>query len=73
MTAEVTAQRPAEQPGLGSNPPGFFGQFLDLTLPYWNSDWRTRGTLVVFVALTMAQVVVPILVNLWSANLFDAL
>ncbi|MBC7907657.1 MAG: ABC transporter ATP-binding protein/permease [Rhodospirillaceae bacterium] len=73
MTAEVTAQRPAEQPGLKPTSPGFFGQFLNLALPYWNSDWRTRGILVLFVALTMAQVVIPILVNLWSANLFNAL
>ncbi|MBX9635098.1 MAG: ABC transporter ATP-binding protein/permease [Magnetospirillum sp.] len=73
MTAEVTAQRPAEQPVPAPSSSGFFGQFLDLALPYWNSDWRARGMWLLFVLLTMAQVVVPILLNLWSANLFNAL
>lgn len=75
MTAEATAQRPAEQPGPAPLPSGFFSQFLALAVPYWNSDekWNARGQTALFILLTMAQVVVPILVNLWSANLFNAL
>jgi len=75
MTAEVTARTPASEPIPAPRSPGFFGQFLSLALPYWNSEekWRVRGMTALFVLLTMAQVIVPILVNLWSANLFNAL
>jgi putative ATP-binding cassette transporter len=73
MTVEVTARTPASEPIPAPRSPGFFGQFLNLAIPYWSSDWRVRGMTALFVLLTMAQVVVPILVNLWSANLFNAL
>lgn len=66
---------PAEEPGAAPRPLGFFSQFLDLAIPYWNSEdkWAVRGMTALLVVLTMAQVVVPVLVNLWSANLFNAL
>ncbi|MGE5514580.1 MAG: ABC transporter ATP-binding protein/permease [Bacteroidota bacterium] len=75
MTVEVTARTPAEELPPGPRPKGFFTQFLTLAGPYWHSDdkWTVRGLTGLFILLTMAQVVVPILVNLWSANLFNAL
>ncbi len=74
MTEEGTARPPAAQLP-PTRPKGFFGQFIQLASPYWNSDekWMVRGLTALFILLTMAQVVVPILVNLWSANLFNAL
>jgi putative ATP-binding cassette transporter len=53
----------------------FFRRFLAVAGGYWASDekWRARlltGTLGV---LTIGQVIVPILINLWSQRLFDAL
>ncbi len=74
MTEEGTARPPAaELPP--TRPKGFFGQFIQLASPYWNSEekWAVRGLTALFILLTMAQVIVPILVNLWSANLFNAL
>ena len=75
MTAEVTARVPAEEPQSVVPPKGFFAQFLDLAAPYWSSEekWPVRGLTALLVVLTLAQVVVPIMVNLWSANLFNAL
>ncbi len=66
---------PAVEPGPAQRPKGFFSQFSELALPYWSSEdkWVVRGLTALFVVLTMAQVVVPVLVNLWSANLFNAL
>jgi len=75
MTVEVTARTSAEELPRAPRRKGFFVQFLELAGPYWNSDekWSVRGLTALFVLLTMAQVVVPILVNLWSAALFNAL
>lgn len=75
MTVEVTARTPAEELPPGPRSKGFFAQFLTLAGPYWHSDdkWTVRGLTGLFILLTLAQVVVPILVNLWSANLFNAL
>ena len=75
MTVEVTARTPAEELPPAPRRKGFFAQFLDLAGPYWNSDekWSVRGLTALFVLLTMGQVVVPIMVNLWSAALFNAL
>lgn len=74
MTAEVTARTPAEAQSAAPRK-GFFAQFLELAAPYWNSDekWSVRGLTALLVLLTLTQVVVPIMVNLWSANLFNAL
>lgn len=74
MTVEGAARSSAGEP-----PPvrakGFFRQFLDLAGPYWTSDekWAVRGMTALFILLTIAQVIVPIMVNLWSAKLFNAL
>ncbi|MGE5547053.1 MAG: ABC transporter ATP-binding protein/permease [Solirubrobacterales bacterium] len=68
---EVTSDR-----GQGAlRPPGFFRRLLALAGGYWNSEdrWRVRGLTSLLVVLTLCQVVVPILVNLWSARLFTAL
>ncbi|HLO77152.1 MAG TPA: ABC transporter ATP-binding protein/permease, partial [Magnetospirillum sp.] len=75
MTVEVTARTPAEEYPPASRQPGFFAQFLRLAGPFWYTDdkWTVRGLTALFILLTMAQVVVPIMVNLWSANLFNAL
>ncbi|MCR6630798.1 MAG: ABC transporter ATP-binding protein/permease [Magnetospirillum sp.] len=75
MTVEVTARTPADECPPAPRPTGFFAQFIALAGPYWSTGdkWTVRGLTTLFVLLTMAQVVVPILVNLWSANLFNAL
>lgn len=56
-------------------PPGFIRQFLRLAGPYWQSGekWKVRGLVGLLLALTVAQVVIPVLINLWSLELFDAL
>lgn len=60
-----------------SSPSGgnFFRQFIELSSPYWNSEekLKVRGLTVLLVVLTVAQVVSPILINLWSKQLFNAL
>lgn len=72
---QASVRKPGDKTGPAPRTPGFFAQFMDLALPYWNSEakWRVRGMTLLLVVLTMAQVVVPVLVNLWSANLFNAL
>ncbi|CAA7619791.1 ABC transporter ATP-binding protein/permease [Magnetospirillum sp. UT-4] len=54
---------------------GFFRQFVALAGPFWSTGrkWEVRGLTALLVALTILQVVSPILINLWSANLFNAL
>jgi putative ATP-binding cassette transporter len=53
----------------------FFFQFVTLAGPYWNSAdkstirWRTFA----LIALTLMQIVLAIVINKWSANLFNAL
>lgn len=61
--------------GPGQQTPSYFRQFLRLAGPYWQSGekWKVRGLVALLLALTVAQVVIPILINLWSAQLFDAL
>lgn len=56
-------------------PPGFIRQFIRLAGPYWQSGekWKVRGLVALLLTLTVAQVVIPIMINLWSAELFDAL
>lgn len=55
--------------------PNFLRRFIALSGPYWNSNekWTVRGLVALLLFLTIAQVVIPILINLWSARLFDAL
>ena len=53
----------------------FFRQFLALSSPYWNSEekLKVRFLTVLLVVLTICQVGSPILINLWSKQLFNAL
>lgn len=55
--------------------PSFGRRFLDLAGGYWNSEkkWQVRILTVGLVVLTLGQVVVPVMINLWSQQLFDAL
>ncbi|WP_431854126.1 ABC transporter ATP-binding protein/permease [Azospirillum sp.] len=55
--------------------PGFSQRFLGLVRGYWCSEhkWRVRLMTLALLVLTMGQVVVPVLINLWSERLFDAL
>ncbi len=55
--------------------PGFARQFIDLAGGYWSSEkkWSVRLLTAALGLLTVGQVVVPILINLWSQRLFDAL
>lgn len=51
---------------------GFWG----LAGGYWSeerSKWRVRSLSLALIGLTVLQVVVPVLINLWSQKLFDAL
>ncbi|HSV29234.1 MAG TPA: ABC transporter ATP-binding protein/permease, partial [Candidatus Omnitrophota bacterium] len=76
MTAEVQQNASPEGAQPKPSPPSsFFRQFLRLAGPYWNSEekWKVRGLTALLVALTILQVFTPIMVNLWSARLFDAL
>lgn len=54
---------------------GFIRRFLRLAGPYWTSEqkWRAWGLTAGVVLLTVGQVVSPVLLNLWSAKLFDSL
>lgn len=55
--------------------PGFTRRFLALAGGYWSSEkkWTVRLLTGALALLTVGQVVVPILINLWSQHLFDAL
>ncbi|MBF0560519.1 MAG: ABC transporter ATP-binding protein/permease [Alphaproteobacteria bacterium] len=57
------------------SPAGFRRRFLALAGGYWFGErkWSVRFLTLALVGLTVGQVVVPILVNLWSKRLFDAL
>jgi len=54
---------------------GFIRRFLVLAGGYWSSErkWTIRLLTMALGALTVGQVVVPIMINLWSEKLFDAL
>lgn len=55
--------------------PGFILRFLCLISPFWNGEekWRARALTVTLVALTIAQIIVQVRINMWSAGLFNAL
>ncbi|MBP2291352.1 ABC transporter ATP-binding protein/permease [Azospirillum rugosum] len=55
--------------------PGFTRRFIGLAGGYWAGDkkWTVRLLTGALGLLTVGQVVVPILINLWSQRLFDAL
>jgi putative ATP-binding cassette transporter len=54
---------------------GFARRFIALAGGYWNSErkWRVRLLTLALAVLTIGQVIVPVLINLWSQRLFDAL
>lgn len=54
---------------------GFSRRFLDLAGDYWSAErkWEVWALTVALGLLTVGQVVVPIMINLWSQRLFDAL
>lgn len=58
-----------------ARPPSFALRFFELSRQYWNSErrWRIRLHTTFLIGLTMLQVVTPVLLNLWSEQLFDAL
>lgn len=58
-----------------NRPPSFALRFFELSRQYWNSErrWRIRLHTAFLIGLTMLQVVTPVLLNLWSEQLFDAL
>ena len=67
---------PAEpSPEMPRRSTNFFRQFVALGAPYWNSEdkLKVRGLTVLLVLLTVCQVVSPVLINLWSKQLFNAL
>jgi putative ATP-binding cassette transporter len=53
----------------------FAGNLWKLTQPYWISEerWSARGLLVALVALTLGQVYLMVLFNLWYQAFFNAL
>lgn len=70
-----SAPIPAAAPGAPRRAANFFRQFIELSAPYWNSEekLKVRGLTALLVTLTVCQVVSPILINLWSKQLFNAL
>lgn len=57
------------------HPQSFARRFLRLAGAYWGSEQRWAAWLLTasLVALTVGQVIVPILMNRWNAEFFDAL
>ncbi|MGJ0486224.1 MAG: ABC transporter ATP-binding protein/permease [Methylomicrobium sp.] len=57
------------------NAKGFFHQFIALAGPYWNSKDKAviRKRAFALIVLTIMQIVMAVLINAWSAGLFDAL
>ncbi|QWF71396.1 ABC transporter ATP-binding protein/permease [Methylomonas paludis] len=53
----------------------FFIQFIRLAGPFWQSENKAtiRSISFALLALTLAQIAISVLINEWSANLFDAL
>jgi len=54
-------------------PRRFFRDFAHLALPYWGAGWRPRLMTGLLALLIVAQVALAIRLNIWSADLFDAL
>ena len=53
----------------------FIFRFIRLAKPFWSSEerWRVRLLVLAFLGLSVAQIVVQVRINLWSAGLFNAL
>ncbi|MBI5164134.1 MAG: ABC transporter ATP-binding protein/permease [Magnetospirillum sp.] len=75
MTASVETQQPKRHRDRTRRADSFIRRFWRLASPFWKTEvrWRARGLTALLVALTLAQVVVPVVINRWSAALFDAL
>lgn len=78
MTDDTDSKAGGADTGAGTpadEAPGFTRRFLRLAGGYWFG--RTRVTVwaltVALVVLTIGQVSIPVLINLWSERLFDAL
>lgn len=58
-----------------SKDPWFILRFLKLAVPFWIGEekWRAGALTIALIALTIAQIIVQIRINLWSAGLFNAL
>lgn len=57
------------------NAKGFFLQFIALAGPYWNSENKSyiRNRTLALIVLTVMQIGMAVVINTWSAGLFDAL
>jgi putative ATP-binding cassette transporter len=53
----------------------FFRRFFRVAGAYWNSErkWFVRGLTALLVVLTVCQVAVQIVINVWTERLYDAL
>ena len=60
---------------LPSHPHHFFRDFIRIAGPYWTGRmrWRPRLLTLTLALLVVAQVALAIRLNIWSADLFDAL
>jgi putative ATP-binding cassette transporter len=60
---------------LPSHPQRFFRDFTRIAIPYWTERgrWRPRLLTATIGLLVVAQVALAIRLNIWSADLFDAL
>ena len=58
-----------------ARPPQFFSDFIALSGAFWTAQgrWKPRVLVATLVVVVIAQVVLAIRLNLWSADLFDAL
>lgn len=58
-----------------NHPQRFFRDFIRLSGPYWTgrTRWRPRLLTMTLALLVIAQVAIAIRLNIWSADLFDAL
>ena len=57
------------------NTSSFFFQFIRLAGPFWHSENKViiQRLALGLLALTVSQIVISVVINLWSASLFDAL
>lgn len=67
-----TAAAPSPQSG---NWIAFFRRFFAVAGAYWTAEtrWRARGLTAGLVALTLGQVMIPVILNKWNLWFFDAL
>ena len=59
----------------GARSPSFFRPFLRLAMPFWTEpgQWWPRLVVLALVLVVFGQVALAVLLNVWSADLFDAL